>query len=298
MTGTIFNMKLSIVVPVLGQREMVNKMIGLLHENVTLPDTEILIIDQGKTLEGVRWCTNTSHGFKCSNIHSCENVGVYPTFKMGFELTTGDVVAFFHSDMFVVEKGFDERILTAFESHKDLGMVGFIGSNEIDGAGGRGSGTVSNFQGGSYGYDGELGHQWFGSPAEAHGRRETTGYIPAAVVDGCAMVIRRKAWEDIGYREDFPVHHFYDRLISTQLLEKHWKIFVLPIACDHISGQTVSKEDRYGDMAGEWCRAHITPDRWVGNPPNYAWDQTIYQEAERRWLREYRDIKHLVPIRV
>ncbi len=105
------------------------------------------------------------------------------------------------------------------------------------------------------------------------------------------MIIRREAWERIGYREDWPPHHFYDRLISCQMLEAKYKVGVLGIACDHISGQTVSKEERYEKLASKWChKNHIAK--------THNWDDAMYREAERRFLYEYRQVKHLVPVRV
>ncbi len=114
------------------------------------------------------------------------------------------------------------------------------------------------------------------------------------------MAIRRVAWKGLTFRDDFPIHHFYDRLISCQIQEIGHKVAVLGIACDHISGQSVNIDETglYRDIAREWSEAHISPDKWVGNPPDWNWDQTIYQEAERMWLKEYRDEKHFIPRKV
>lgn len=286
-------MKLSIVISVLGQHELATTGINLLLENRAFSDTEVVIIDNG----GDYSVFDGRHEENIWMVRPDKNVGVYPTFKLGMETTESEIVAFFHSDLMVVEKGFDKRILDQFEMFSKLGLVGFVGSNEIDAAGGRGNGTTSNFQGAQY-FSGIMneGRTWTGSPAEAHGKRNDD-YTKAAVVDGCAMVIRRTAWEKIGYRKDFPPHHFYDRLISTQMLEAGYNVAVLGIACDHISGQTVGGQS-YVDFAEEWSRKNLPESKWVGNPPHYAWDQTVYQEAERQWLSQYRDKKHLIPIRV
>lgn len=283
-------MKLSVVVTVLGQHELATVAIQQLLKNSFNKSTEIIVIDNG----GDYNCPITNE--KLLIHRPGRNLGVYPVFDyaMHFEYVRGDIVLFLHSDLMIEEDGYDTRILAAFEEHKLLGLLGFVGSNEIDVHGGRGAGTTSNFQGSSY-FSGILneGMTWQGSRAEAHGTRDT-GFTNAAVVDGCAMAVRRTAWERIGYRTDFPPHHFYDRLISTQMLEARYRVGVLGIACDHISGQTVSKETRYGDMAKEWCTQHGIWQMRADEP----WDQVLYQVAERVWLREYRDQKHLVPIRV
>ena len=67
----------------------------------------------------------------------------------------------------------------AFARDAQLGLLGFVGSSEIDSAGGRGLGTMLNFQG--------IG---LGTSAEQHGRR-MTDLQPAAVLDGCALIFRR-----------------------------------------------------------------------------------------------------------
>lgn len=297
-------MDLTIVFTVLGQHDMAHSAIEMASRNISLSKTKIVVIDNGGDfalgIDNPRVL-----------IHRPEkNLGVYPVFDyaFNFEYVTGGVVAFLHSDLFINEFGFDARILRAFDSTRHLGLIGFVGSNEIDAAGGRGGGTTSNFQGLTYHTDGggvivankivgnSLQH-WTGSPAEAHGMRNAE-YTNAAVVDGCAMVISREAWRKIGNRENFPPHHFYDKLISTQMLEAGYKVGVLGIACDHLGGQTVSREEGYNNLAEEWSREHLRPDQWIGNVPNFSWDQTVYHEAERQWLTEYRDTKHIVPLRV
>jgi cellulose synthase/poly-beta-1,6-N-acetylglucosamine synthase-like glycosyltransferase len=243
-------MKLAVAIPVLNQFPITRQAIKYLVEaREKESDYEIIVLDNGsdepfKTdLPGVkveRWE---------------EPIGSYRAFDWGFGVTDADIVAFFHSDIFVYEKGWDKRVMAEFEKDSRLGMIGYVGSNEIDPSGGRGLGTTSNFQGRTTRvFEGEkigeswpLKNEWIGSPAEAHGKRNT-GFTKAAVVDGCVMIIRREAWNDIGFRENFPPHHFYDRLVSTQLLEKKWNIGVLGIEFDHISGQTVSQEQKYEEV--------------------------------------------------
>lgn len=235
-------------------------------------------------------------------IRNEKSTGVYPTFKQGFENTEGEFVAFFHSDLIVWEERWNERVVRAFEENGNLGMIGFIGSNEIDSAGGRGLGTTSNFQGkslsGDPGMDG-LFITWHGSAAAVHGK-VSEGLSFAAVIDGCAMIIKRSAYvgEDM-YRDNFPPHHFYDRLISTQMLEKKFDVAVLGIECDHISGQTVNQEPAYQQMAYEWLkRRSALIDGLIGDfDPAVNYDADIYQIAEAMWLDEYRR-KGLVPCRV
>lgn len=280
-------MKLSVVIPTLGQHELAKLCITQAMVNRTRPDTDIYVLDNGSdlSLSGDLFNDIVVLDFQ-------KNVGVYPAFPLGFSATDGDVVLFIHSDLIIDENGYDDRIMREFEKSDRLGLVGFVGSNEIDFHGGRGGGTTSNFQGKAhYGItvDGNL-KEWKGSPARDHGIANA-GFTNAAVVDGCAMAIRRSTWEKLPFREDFPPHHFYDRLISCQMQETGATVAVLGIACDHISGQTVSKEERYGDLASQWLEQQGLTG--ADNP-----DHVIYKEAEHMWLTEYRDIKHFIPRKV
>jgi GT2 family glycosyltransferase len=280
-------MRLSVVIPTHGQADMSAEVYKVLREN-TSPDVEFIIIDNCSEpwLNHLRY---SEVGKKVAVVREDKNIGVYPTFKAGMDYAQGDIVAFLHSDMIVWEKDWDKRVVEVFKQNPKLGLMGFIGSDEIDSCGGRGRGTTSNFAGRKL--ETNIG-TWEGSPAKAHGKTSAF-FSNAAVVDGCSMILRREAWTDIGVREDFPPHHFYDRLISTQMLEKGWSVCVLGIECDHFSGRTVGREVGYDKMAEEWCGKHgLTMD----GAPN--WDTVIYKEAERLWLTEYRDTKHLVPIKV
>jgi glycosyltransferase involved in cell wall biosynthesis len=288
-------MKLSIVIPCLNQSALTTRVVKeiLRTTDFLTSQVELLVIDNGsdKPFGGFE-------GPFVKVIRNEKTVGVYPTFKQGFENTSGDVVAFFHSDLIIWEKDWNQRVIKEFVNDARLGMIGFIGSNEIDYCGGRGLGTTSNFQGlATSGGEQDEYKIWRGSDAKVHGK-VSDEFSRAAVVDGCSMIIRRGTWNDIGYRTDFPPHHFYDRLISTQLLEKNWHIGVLGVACDHFSGQTVAHEQAYHDMAKEWSNKYLHQGHMVKDGDKVNWDSTIYQEAERRWLKEYRDEKHIVPIKI
>lgn len=285
-------MKLSIIFPVLNQHELARNAMECALKNLSgETDVELIVLDNGSEVQFP--LDSAVVPFKVTRI--AQSIGVYPTFWEGLKHSTGDVLAFFHTDLMVTEKNWDKRLLVSFLDEK-LGLVGFIGSNEIDYNGGRGYGTTSNFQGIEFVSSSGIGDArktWKGSPAEAHGKRDV-GYSRAAVVDGCAMVFRRSVLEAIKQRENFPPHHFYDRLLSCEVRELGYEVGVLGIGCDHISGQTVNQEPAYQKMAQDWIDRNL---QWKGLITT-APDQTIYLEAERQWLSEYRDNKKLVPVKV
>lgn len=286
-------MKFAVVIPVLNQFPLAQAVIDFAVNNLQEP-ADLIILDNAsdKPFE-----PKTGHLAKILNkkvIRLDHNIGVYPTFWEALKHTDADVLAFFHSDLFINELDWDKRVLSVFEAHPKLGLLGFIGSNEIDSAGGRGLGTTSNFKGDTYIYHSAEGveSKWTGSPAAAHGRHNTD-LTKASVVDGCAMIFRREVLEKIKQRDDFPPHHFYDRLLSTETRELGYEMGVLGIGCDHISGQTVNQESAYDIMAKAWAEAHGLQKDGLQN-----WDSVIYREAERQWLAEYRGTKQLIPCRV
>jgi len=274
--------KLVTVVPVLNAfdvaQDSLRRMMLLAHE------PEILAIDNGssQSLAGQVKAWKLEHVEVVRNAH---NVGNYAAFAQGLKLAQkreADVIAFFHSDLIIHERWWDDRVRVAFEQDPKLGLLGFIGSREIDGSGGRGLGTASNFLG-----------LFGGGPAEVHGAR-LTGLMPAAVVDGCSMIFRTEALAQIGSRRDYPPHHFYDRLMSCEVLEAGWRVAVLGIGCDHLGGRTAVLVPQYHEFAEAWCREHEVSLE----PDGDGWDLAVYREAERQFLREYRDGKHFIPVRV
>lgn len=194
-----------------------------------------------------------------------------------------DLLAFFHCDLMIHEEGWDNRVIEQFEADPDLALVGFVGSHEIDELGGRGAGTMLNYAGKFFPGIGQA------SPAEAHGRR-MTGFEPAAVLDHCSMIFRREMLEQLTPQENnYAPFHFYDRILSCEVLEKGWHIGVLGIEVDHFSGGT-------GPGAGE---ADALMRRWLNEEnilfPKDRPDVAMYIESERRFKSRF---KGFFPLRV
>jgi len=298
---------ISVVISILNQFKIAGLAIEKLIENA-VDRIELILIDDGSDYLVSQWIGLKDFFYQLEDVKILRNdypTGSYYTMKKGNELAEGDIVAFFHSDLLIWEKGWDRRIRNVFEENEKVGLIGFIGSTEIDSWGGRGIGTISNFQGRELeGYK--------GSVAEMHGDR-VTGFRLGAVVDGCAMIFRKKYLDEIGFRNDFPPHHFYDRLLSCQVLERGYQVGILGIACDHISGQVVNSEKKYHEMVGNWMKERYgSPEEWMqrfsdwwvndlnpskGIVPNNN-DAWVYMEAERQFLTEYRDQKHFIPLKV
>lgn len=278
--------KLSVVVPVMNQLPLARACFEEMVKNTRFEgyETEFIIIDNGSDIP----LDESDFVGVTKIIRNDKNIGVYPCFLQGMIGATGDIVAFLHSDVVIWEDNWNSRVVQSFIDNPKLGLLGFIGSDEIDSSGGRGLGTMSNFQGFTLRSSEGV---WTGSSASVHGK-VMSDYRNAAVVDGCVMIIRRDAWNTIGNRPFFPMHHFYDRLISTQMLESDFQVGVLGIAFDHFSGQTVNQEQKYHDDARLWLQSRGALNE--GEPI----DQQMYLLAEKIWLEEYRELKKIVPCRV
>lgn len=186
-----------------------------------------------------------------------------------------EFLAFFHCDLFIHEQNWDHRVLEAFMADPKLNLLGFAGSNEIDELGGRGAGTMLNYRGASIEGAGQ------GSAAELHGRR-MNGLEPAAVLDHMSMVFRRTELEQLTPQEGhFAPHHFYDKILSCEVLKRGGHVAVLGIDCDHFSGGT---RGGVGEAEKHW-RQWLEQEKIPYDPNNPG--MAVYIEAERRFKAKY-----------
>ena len=278
-------MKLSIVIPALNGFELTEACYNTIVDNLSQPEeVEVIILDNGSSVPQhfpTKWA-NTKF------IRNEKSTGVYPTYKQGMEVTTGDVVAFFHNDMAVWEKNWDLKVMKRFEVNSKLGLAGFLGSWQMESHGGRGMGTASNFMGKSLSF---IDKSWNGTAASVHGRK-ITEHEKAIQVDGCVMIFRREAYNHIEYKENFPPHHFYDRLLSAQIGRAGYEIETIGVECDHFSGQTVNSDRAYlFGIAKDWCMKHLGMPDTMEN----IYEPAIYKESERQFIKEFRDEKHYMP---
>jgi hypothetical protein len=193
----------------------------------------------------------------------------------------------------VYEKGWDHRMIDAFERDENLAIVGFVGSNEIDMAGGRGLGTTTSFMGRPC----RTGNT---SAAEVHGAR-TRGIQPAGVLDHCAMIFRLSALRKFPPQETFHTPgHFYDRIICCIAISQGYHLATMGIECDHFGGgiglckvpgkqKGILNRDQHYQ---KWLTEHGVP-----YDPKHI-DLAMYKESEHRYLSKWRDETHFIPFRV
>lgn len=186
-----------------------------------------------------------------------------------------EFVAFFHCDLMIHEQHWDRRVIESFDRDSKLHLLGFAGSHEIDELGGRGAGTMLNYRGAFFPGIGQA------SPANAHGRK-MTGLEPAAVLDHMSMIFRRTELEQLTPQEGtYAPEHFYDRILSCQVLERGGHIAVLGVDCDHFSGGIAG-----GNLEADKLRRKWLDDEHLVYDPDRT-DLAVYAESERRFKARY-----------
>jgi cellulose synthase/poly-beta-1,6-N-acetylglucosamine synthase-like glycosyltransferase len=276
-------MKLSVVIPVLNQFDITNQSLKYIVQN---DNYETIVIDNGSDEE----FASKTEVDGITVIRYEDPMGSYPVFHEALQYTDADIIAYFHNDFFVYDKDWWKKVIAEFERDPMLGMIGFVSSTEVDSVGGRGAGTVSNFQGRST--IGSGIKNWKGTTAEENGERYT-GFKYIATSDGCAMIFKREVLEKIPFRNDIAIHHFYDKIMSMEVIERGYKNGFLGIECDHISGRTCNIEPKYHEASRKWMTdRNITPSVIGIN-----WDNENYKHNERIFLDEYRS-KNMIPMKV
>lgn len=222
------------------------------------------------------------------------NWGYYAPLRYAYMKALADGIPFvglMHNDLLIYERGWDRRMVEAFDDLK-LGLVGLCGSNEADAAGGRGAGTMCHFR----------GTPGLGQSQDA-GRR-IHGLEPAILLDSLFMLFRTPT---IGaLQEDWnnlPLAHFYDKIWPLKLAQVGWRTAVLGIECDHAGGITLVANQGYTDSCKNWFdsrpeeASHIPTGAHEGDG-SINWNTAMYLMAEQRLLSVYRDREKLIPCRI
>jgi len=166
--------RLAVLMTCVDSKELAEEALSYLRQNTTV-ETEIILVDNGSYTPLEKYDADRIIRFDV-------NIGVNAIFHRTIpELEESGFthVAHMHCDVMLREKNWDEYLMFAFETDPKLSLIGLLGSNEIDGAGGRGLGTASSFMGGEY-------NTGWATKAEIHGRR-VKGKEAAAVVDHLFM---------------------------------------------------------------------------------------------------------------
>lgn len=263
--------RLAVVLYSVGELEYTSLALDHLKRTTDPELSDIIVIDNGSP---------EPYDLEATIVRYEENIGGNAVFHrwMGahwFTKPLPEFIAFFHCDLMIHEEGWNRRVVEAFDADPLLNLIGFAGSNEIDELGGRGGGTMLNYRGAFFDGIGQA------SPAEAHGRRTTT-LEPAAVLDHMSMIFRRSELEQLTPQEgNFAPFHFYDRILSCEVLERGGHIAVLGIDTDHFSGGTRGGTPQADLLMRKWLDENHVPYNSV-RP-----DQAMYLKSEALFKQKY-----------
>lgn len=225
-------------------------------------------------------------------------LGVVPAFAEGVKraLAAGhNLVAAIHDDVLIEEDGWDQRVLEHFRSRPQCGLAGFLG--------GFGLGDADIYQKPYSPH--QLARQGVVSNernAEAHGVRALQP-LRVSVLDGFSQIGRAEFWRGDkarypgnirtgldatqGYGNLFEqmaswgcVHHAYDAGLGAFAARLGWEVWMLPVACWHMGGQTAVGDPGYA----EWAKG-IVP----------GGDQDFWAMAHQIVYEKFRGV---LPIRV
>lgn len=269
--------------------------------NSTPELTDIILLDNGSQEELPKFDADILVRLEA-------NVGGNAALPISHEIMTGpkiperyDIFAFFHCDLFVREQGWDKRVVEAFDADPKLALLAFVGSDQMNEIGGRGSGTRLNYLGDYYEGFGQC------STAEMHGIRDT-GMMPIANLDHCAMIFRESRYAEIKDDVKYCPTHFYDRALVAECNYRDWHCAYIGILCDHSNGGTAGGVVSQDHLVRAWLDhegiPYVNGPRQVVEGGNIATvlpsslerpDVVAYMESERRFFARYRDELKMIP---
>lgn len=204
-------------------------------------------------------------------MHVVENayIGVVPAFRVGVEVfckkySEVDLIACFHDDLVIVEPGWDQKVVAAFDDFPQVGLAGFGGWKAL------GSDLLY-----AEPYDPLqlLPTQYISNlvDAEKWGTR-SLAVERVVAASRFSQIGRRPFWNGFyevewrtrfSRRKTYPrpwetldragiLDHFYAGALGCVARRGGWQVLALPVRCRHLGGQTTG-ETRYQEWAASEC---------------------------------------------
>lgn len=207
--------------------------------------------------------------------------GLHALYKMCSSDT--DVVCYLHDDVRVFERGWNTRVVAAFEHDSSVLLAGFSGTK----------GLGANFIYKRPYHLTQLSRQGpllsnINLHAEFHGQR-TTDEQEVAFVDGFSLALRRSFLDDIGGWSWWPfdcVHHAYDYGIACQVRRKQGKVWLVPVLCEHGVPDPIT-HDRHAGTRGSPIYQDLANQ--------FGGDTEVHARGHRFVYDEFKDV---LPIEV
>lgn len=260
-------MKMSIIIPVMGQVHETKGIVKLLLALATTAHETLIINNSIDPAQKALWKAFIEAYLKPQNLNYIENpdnIGMVQTMQQGYKKSTGDILAYFHSDVFLYENGWDAKVMKYFEKMPDLGLVGFFGQRGMHGRAGR-EDCMSNML-----------------EAEIHGRRMTAEYEYVIATDGFSIICRRQMLDKgNGFDQDYEYHHVYDKNIGMDCWDRGYKAICVNMSCHHWSGKSANSpnyqawinqkmESETGDQETMTRNLNLFDQKWAHCLPVFA----------------------------
>jgi len=221
--------KITIATTAFNQGETLKRLLTSLYET-TYDLMDMIVLDNGSSEKLEFTVPPRPRGYTMRTLRNEKNLGLYRAYNQIVEAATGDWVAIFHNDVIIHEKGWDtqiKKIVNTLESFgRKIGIVGFAGGAGLGTDGAR-LGFASNLRG----------------VAENHGRR-IEDFMPAAVLDGCVLILNKKMLANVGgFDEKYIMHHIYDYDISMASIMAGYTNLVVGVDFTHQGGVTACAGD-------------------------------------------------------
>lgn len=236
---------ITVVIPFVDRSEHTIRCIQVLELNSEL-DIQYILVDNGsieseflnlhQALDAMGLKFNTGDNYWIQNK---ENKGVLPALRAAREFIRSPITVFMHNDVLIWEDKWDSKVIAAFDERPNMALAGFFGAPGVAADGGR-MFACSNM----------LGKEW-GTTGDLHGGLNTKLVAPATVLDSLVMIFRTSVLQEHGIPEEWPPHHWYDRLFCVWYIDKGYEVGNMGLAFDHGGGIT-STGEIYNQFVREW----------------------------------------------
>lgn len=254
-----------VLIPNVNRFDLLNRQLENLAEYTHTID--LILVDNGSDDPSLLDIPDSPVFNSVTKIYFDENEGCLPPLRVGEqECNPNDILVFMHNDVLLWEHNWDDRVRAEFSNRATLGLAGLFGAPGVAADGGR-MFARSNMIGKEWGTEGILHGHIFG------------GTAPAAVLDSMCMMFRVSSLRAVGIPDDWPPHHWFDRLFCARFIEKGWDVAIIGIAFDHYGGGSSGKV--MDDFAVKWAKRK-------GHDMNLEEANAfLYAEGLRIWDRDY-----------
>lgn len=196
-----------------------------------------------------------------------EAAGYLHKVQKAWQNSQADIIAYFHSDLYIYEKDWDKRVLAEFESDPNVILVSFFGARNL--------GRDEIYTVPYHPHHLARGDCWSNMrDAEVHGRR-LTGEMDVAMIDSFSLIIRNSFLDSFdAFPAEFPPSHGWDMYLCMMAARMRKRVRLVGIDCSHSSGG-VRGDGRFD--YGAWAAR----TKWGSDQAMHAWvHDFLYNEFQ------------------